>query len=614
MSMQRRPWQKRHYDAIYNMLETGSNKLTVDAAPGSGKTPALLDAISILETEDPHPNRLYVHMAPRVILNEQTEKASEKFKTILPNLPTVAYRDNQKSPIKRLDKAITITYPTFASPRGFPEWKKVFADYDTHLIGDEIQFLAWEKGTGTRYGECLTECDQEGLFRRKLIYSGTLFRTDGLPVSFCDYNDDGSLRYNVKATYTEGMEHEYLRMYCGDLCHATAKLIPWDGGDPREVKISDREIKVRHFLESANLWQRLVHEGMSKLSDLKRTLDQRCQFIVVCADQEACRRTAEFIQQKYPQFRIALAISDNKNSIKRLKEYQEGKFDVLVTCQMAHIGFDAPWSMGIVCLSYIRARSWLDQVIARAMRVVPGIPFEQQLCWWIAPMDPWMQDFMDKKQHDVDTHRINLDRLPKEEKESSGDGNGEEIATEPKIDLYELENVRIDGFITIGSSSDEPIHSFELRERVRAIQEQDDSLKTMCPQNIAKIVIANDRINNQSNSTVVAPEINPYADMTTRERERFKRNQCDELVGRLAKIDALDGKFKCVDPKNPTSEEIGSRKPYYWKVVIPSWRGKPFKNLPRFEDHELDELLTLLREKISYRKQQAEKRYKNGRR
>ena len=69
---------------------------------------------------------------------------------------------------------------------------------------------------------------------------------------------------------------------------------------------------------------------------------------------------------------MQLATSDERDAHETLARFRlTAEPSVLVTVAMAYEGLDAPEVAVVAALTHIRARAWLEQMIARATRVDP---------------------------------------------------------------------------------------------------------------------------------------------------------------------------------------------------------------------------------------------------
>jgi superfamily II DNA or RNA helicase len=91
--------------------------------------------------------------------------------------------------------------------------------------------------------------------------------------------------------------------------------------------------------------------------------------------------------------RVAIATSDDSPSalaaIERFGSHGRDGIDVLVTVGMAYEGLDVKAITHVACLTQIRSKPWLEQALARAVRVDPDAgPWEQQVGHIWIPDDP----------------------------------------------------------------------------------------------------------------------------------------------------------------------------------------------------------------------------------
>jgi superfamily II DNA or RNA helicase len=83
---------------------------------------------------------------------------------------------------------------------------------------------------------------------------------------------------------------------------------------------------------------------------------------------------------------------------------------ILVTVSMAYEGMDCPEISHIACLTHIRSRPWLEQMVARATRVDPHAgPYDGQSALVYHPDDPMFRSF----RHEIETEQGTRARIPK---------------------------------------------------------------------------------------------------------------------------------------------------------------------------------------------------------
>ena len=97
-------------------------------------------------------------------------------------------------------------------------------------------------------------------------------------------------------------------------------------------------------------------------------------------------------------FRADIATShESKAASKAIARFRAGELDVLVTIAMAYEGMDVPAVSHIVSLTHIRSRPWIEQMLARSVRVDPDAgPWETQNAQVYTPDDPVMRELVAK--------------------------------------------------------------------------------------------------------------------------------------------------------------------------------------------------------------------------
>lgn len=105
--------------------------------------------------------------------------------------------------------------------------------------------------------------------------------------------------------------------------------------------------------------------------------------------------------------RVGIATSDDhKDAPEQIRRFKKSNreldaLDALVTVQMAYEGLDVPEISHIACLTHIRSRSWIEQMIGRGIRVVRDWgDWESQFCCVFAPNDALFNEAADKIRRD----------------------------------------------------------------------------------------------------------------------------------------------------------------------------------------------------------------------
>ncbi|MDH5774216.1 MAG: hypothetical protein OEZ57_04805, partial [Nitrospirota bacterium] len=83
-------------------------------------------------------------------------------------------------------------------------------------------------------------------------------------------------------------------------------------------------------------------------------------------------------------------------AIKAFKRQGSGAIDCLITVAMAYEGLDVPAITHLICLTHIRTKPWIEQVVHRATRMDPlAGPYADQRAYIYAPDDRPFRECLD---------------------------------------------------------------------------------------------------------------------------------------------------------------------------------------------------------------------------
>jgi hypothetical protein len=122
-------------------------------------------------------------------------------------------------------------------------------------------------------------------------------------------------------------------------------------------------------------------------------------------------------------------------AIKRFKRHDADKIDVLVTVAMAYEGLDVPAITHIACLTHIRSRPWIEQMVARACRVdsLAG-PYDMLYGYVFCPDDPLLHHCISKMQQEQRPFlKVKGDAQPPAERAPSTPGEERMMALESEM-------------------------------------------------------------------------------------------------------------------------------------------------------------------------------------
>lgn len=134
---------------------------------------------------------------------------------------------------------------------------------------------------------------------------------------------------------------------------------------------------------------------------IEKQVNPGAKFLIVTSDYDGAKNAMNILNG-FRDIRIEIATSHKpKNAVKSINKFKSGECNCLVTIAMAYEGLDVPGISHICCLTNVRSREWIEQMLARGVRVDKSAgPYERQKCYVFAPQDKLFKKVMDmiKKQ------------------------------------------------------------------------------------------------------------------------------------------------------------------------------------------------------------------------
>ena len=401
-----RAWQTKFRDAIRETKRRGLFRFLIIVTPAGGKASVPYLAKMFADIDAP-----VCWLTPRESLCDGGAEVPGWITQFCVQhaikRPVFRVSGNDKNPARGTDGYITTYQGVVADPDlHVKEFERQGRDGEPYiLILDEVQFLADED---QKWGAAVHKLiERAGIL---IIMSGTPYRTDGqrIPVAPYAKNAAGDEELNVEHPDWESI------IYTRREALVDRAIIP--------IELIYRDARGEFF----NRWGR--HKAFASLDDMKTLADQRDalrvalnpesareilirmldnwmlarrrhlgkQALVIADRQHRAEEYVDWIREHYPSARVGLAITrEGPASRQVVRDFRHGKLDILVTVGVAHVGMDAVRVTHIALLTYIRARGWLEQAIARGVRIDPESgPWETQRCTIWTIDDPLLVDVM----------------------------------------------------------------------------------------------------------------------------------------------------------------------------------------------------------------------------
>jgi superfamily II DNA or RNA helicase len=417
----RRPHQIRSRQVIELAMATGQKIVFSNAEPGSGKTNNALDAGSLAIAADYADYLVYV--APRVNLCEQVEESAKKVwgETDGGSRLALAYREN----VAPLFRTVELGGRTVRQNAYATTYASLIAQPKLHrdelsgkrfvLVLDEAQQLGADDERATQSTQVVEQLSQMAVLT--YVMSGTATRSDGQPVFGAKYGDadpekDGlrPLLADHTATYREGVAHKYLRPFDFVLVDGQAEWVEI-GGETETLRLGEMTSGMRRVIWHPGYWQPMVDQTVETVNETKFD-DSRFRGLIAAGTQAQARDIMGYLADRHPRTRALLAVSDEQMARHNLKLFKpdNAPYDLLVTVQMAYVGYDCPWIMTVCLLSDIRWRGFLDQLFARGWRLTDKAPIECQTMRAIMPGDQLAVEYALAKREDAEDGLRQRDR------------------------------------------------------------------------------------------------------------------------------------------------------------------------------------------------------------
>jgi superfamily II DNA or RNA helicase len=353
-----RQWQE---DALRTFLARRNDFLAV-ATPGAGKTTFALEATRALW--ELNEISFVIVVVPTSHLRQQWAKAAARAGFQLDH----SFVNANNRPASDYD-GVVVTYQTVAASPLL--WRKLACDPrrpalvimdEVHHAGD-ADHLSW----GSALGEAFTQSS------RRLLLSGTPFRTDGNKIPFVRYDVAGRAEPDINYDYGSALQdRNVVRQVAFPAMDGEARW-RYASEHPMTQKLSETDqstiaAALKAALDPAGDWiPSVLRRANDELSLMRQDVPDTGG-LVVAPDQAHAQAYAEILRRS-TQEEVALAISDDPAASKVIEEYARGSARWIVAVQMVSEGVDIPRLGLVVYASRIRTEMFFRQVVGRCVRL-----------------------------------------------------------------------------------------------------------------------------------------------------------------------------------------------------------------------------------------------------
>ncbi|MEA2124427.1 MAG: hypothetical protein QOI80_1209 [Solirubrobacteraceae bacterium] len=291
-------------------------------------------------------------------------------------------RPNAEGPEPRDRHGVAVTYQTIAA--GPAVHRRRCADVPTLLIADEPHHM----GEHAAWGR--TAVDAFGGATRRLLLSGTPFRSDNTPIPWVAYDDEGVSRADFSYSYTQALEDRVCRPVT--FCAYDGDMEWMSDGRRRHADFSvvlpqaEAARRLRTALDPDGDWMaEVLRDADRRLAQLRASDHERAGGLVIAADKEHADRLADRLEQITGE-RPPVVTSDDPKASARIAAFGASREPWLVSVLMVSEGVDIPRLRVGVYATPARTELFFRQVIGRFIRRTPGRG--EQMSWVFLPSDP----------------------------------------------------------------------------------------------------------------------------------------------------------------------------------------------------------------------------------
>lgn len=573
-----RLWQQEFLDR-YNAAEL-QNFLLV-ATPGAGKTIASLKAAHEL---------LKFGIVQRIIIvcpsdNLRTQWLDEATKV---NIHLDKIQLGWSGQIAQTTDYIGMV-TTYAQVVNKKEHLRVYTGrFRTLVILDEVHHCGDGEEEHLAWGEAIKHAFSPAA--RRLLLSGTPFRSDNNPIPFVEYETapfDPDARVSI-AHYSYGygdalkdenvVRHIVFPTYDG-------RYIWENFGQKKEATFKDRldRYDSRHRLRTA------LHPNGDWIKEVIKAADERLNIIrqdegykcagglIVAQDQEHAKEYARVLKEVTGEG-CTLAISDSEDASQAISKYRCSSQKWIVAVKMVSEGVDIKRLRVGIYATNTKTPTFFRQVIGRVIRWDNDRRWEQlddQTAWFYLPEDPKLVQLAEQIKVEI-TDTIRIQELKdKENVEQRGDGM--QLLPEsmqPMFDLYEFRHSEGEESDHIFNGEKFPPEELESAERHLAF-----SCFELVPS--AAKAFAWRRLKKELQSSPQSFDKLPSAvsPQSRRDRKEQLQSLCHKKVARLARVCQQNG------------IRISDKNPY--QAINLAW-GRKWKYSGESTNSELEDKLTWL--------------------
>lgn len=382
-----RTWQLH---ALQQLSSWNEGPFLISAAPGAGKTrPALELARNLLARAE----------VDRLVVLCPTAPLTRQWAVTAAQLGIQLAPDVSDARLRRDFQGVSVTYARVAAD---PNAWAATASAGTLLIADEAHHLGEELAWGAAFQQAFAHV------ARRLLLSGTPFRSDAMPIPGISYDADGMAQPDVSYTYAQAVAEGVCRPVAFVTFDGT---LSWRSGEDViessfETVLSGREASRRYrtaiSTELPDGLLRILREADAKLRTLREAGHREAGALAVAADSSHARQIAKLLAEVTGR-KPLVVLHTEAGAARKLAAFRSSREPWIVAVNMVSEGVDIPRLRVGVYATAAKTAMIFRQIVGRFVRTLPGRPPDPS--WLYLPADPILRTHAEQVESEL-RHRL----------------------------------------------------------------------------------------------------------------------------------------------------------------------------------------------------------------
>lgn len=392
-----RPGQAEALTRYAAALRAGSTSELVVVPVGYGKTVIGVGSFEVSSGAAGTDTCLY--LTPTDVLRTQVYQGVEKALRVVGSTRPIRKILAENASLDRIAASgANFVVASYQQVAAAPErYRRLVASRRVHLVCDEAHHLG-ERGSWAKALSVLP-------VRTTLLLSATPVRLDRDPIAGARYVEDPEaegividplLAVTMRQAWKEGRILKRLNMqmkdYAVELRNSDGEVYEFTASEMAELPDFDQRCVRQQLRWNEDYVQPLVREFALTLQAKNAVAAGKHQGLVFAATTEHANHLHRVFGRWHPSLRCTVVhsgedMSDADNE-RRMRDFHEGRYDVLIQVKKASEGFDAPAVSVLLKLDAVFSREPVIQQLGRGLRYNHALPGSQNVLNVFIGRDP----------------------------------------------------------------------------------------------------------------------------------------------------------------------------------------------------------------------------------